>query len=250
MNNLTLVAYYGQKQETLNGLFTSCIESISKSTIADFFVPYSSSQIHATIIGLEWFEDSGRSINRNHYLKYKRKSRLKFNLLPEILNKAFPQTIRIGGFSDTFSDFTSFGRIPYERSFQIHRTTNKVILIGWPHSSGNFQKESLAHLRSTMERKCNISHKYPRDNDLYFVLGKIRKPNMVKESHFEQSLQNIEDIIRAQLCRNPIDLTIDKENLSFVSYSTEDLNESTSRVFPLEQYYNNNWPIDKLNNNK
>lgn len=236
MNNLTLVAYYGQKPEPLKSLLNSCIESISKSSIANFYIPYSSNQIHATIIGLEWFEDSGRFINKNFHIKYGKKARLKFDLLPNILDRVFPLSIRIGGFSDTFSGFMSFGKIPYERSFQIHRATNKLILIGWPHITGNFQKESLAKLRSTLEKKCNIAHKYPWDNDLYFVLGDIRKPDMIEEYQFEHSLIQMEEIIRTQLCREPIDFTLDKKNLSFVSYSSPDLNESTSRFFPFELY--------------
>jgi hypothetical protein len=239
MNSLTLVAYYGQKKDPLLRLIDSCLQSINESSIGGYFIPYTHNQIHATIIGLEWFVDAGIIVNQYYFKLTGKKESIMSDTFPEVIDEAFPISIRYGGFSPDYTSFRSLGKIPYERSFQIHRSSNKVILIGWPNINGDFRKKSLADLRSSIETKCKIAHKYRDDNDLYFVLGEIKKPVKIDATGFEQLLIRAEKSIRKLLSAESVNITLHKENLSLVSYSTEDLNEMTSIVFPFETHSKN-----------
>ncbi len=251
MSKLSLVAFYGQKPELLTGIINVCLQEMCKSPIARWFVPYSNTQMHATIIGLEWLMRSSEIINRNYFQLFGKKEGIIAENFPAIINKVFPLNIRLGGFNQTNNDFQSFGKTPFERSFLIDRKTHKVILMGWPHEDGNFQNKSLAGLRSKMEKKCKIAHKYSNDNDFYLVLGKLHFPGKGIKNKFENLLIETEKSLRDLVHKNPVDIRLEKDNLSFVSYSTTDLYEQTSEIFPLESYYSKiDHLIDILNRNK
>lgn len=237
MNNLTLVAYYRQKSEPLLSLINSCLDTINESSIAEYFIPYPVTQIHATIIGMEWITIAGKPVNKNYYQLSAKKNELITAEFAEIIDNTFPIEIQIGGFNKEYDDFKSQGKHPYERSFQINQETNKVILIGWPHNSGSFQRRTLADLRTTLKKKCNIAHKYKHDNDLYFVLGEVKKPKEITEINFTESLTQTEMSIRDLLSKNSNNIRLNIENLSLVSYSTPDLSKSSSEVYSFKQYY-------------
>lgn len=239
MNNLTLVAFYGKKPKPLISLINSCLYSLHKSPIARYFIPYTLYQIHATIIGLEFFYYSGRFVNNNYYNQHQKKTSIKSDNFPKLIDETFPVTIRIGGFNETYYGFTSFEKTPYERTFHINRTTSKVILIGWPFQQENPQVKILSELRSNFENECNIAHKYHNDKDLFFVLGKLSFPPEIEESTFDRWIKQTEEEIRDQLSNKSFDIILKKENLSFVSYISTDLNELTSTTFQLKSYYKN-----------
>ena len=239
MNNLTLVAYYGEKSRHLLSVINSCLDTINGSSIAEFFIPYPVTQIHATIIGMEWMTIEGKPVNQNYYQLSAKKNEININSFAQIIDNTFPIEIQIGGFDKEYKGFKSLGKHPYERSFQINKETNKVILIGWPNNYGNFQRRTLEELRATLKKKCHIAHKYKNDNDLYFVLGEVKRPKEITEINFIKSLKRTEKSMRDLLSKNSCNIRLNTENLSLVSYSSTDLNESSSRVYPFQQYYRN-----------
>lgn len=234
MIKLTLVAYYGIKQEELNRIIKYCSQVLKNSLLSDYYHSYSSNQIHATLVGLECFVESGKMVNNNLFKKYGRMIPARPGLLPNIIYEVLPLTFRVGGFHQDNILFKSAGLSPYERMFHINRSTNQIVVMGWPHTNELFFDRALAGLRTIIETKCNISHKYEDDNDLYFVLGTINSSSVGEQVGIETELLQIEKTCREYLLNNPEEIILNKENLSLVSYSTTDLAESTSEIFAIE----------------
>jgi hypothetical protein len=231
MHNLTLVAFYGQKHSPLKELIESCHQMISKSPLGKWIIPYATSQIHATLTGLEWFEQKGKPVNTNYFHKHGKPTPMIMDQFSDILNETFPLSIRFGGFSEKWDDFRSSGKKPFERSFVIDRITQKAMIIGWPVYDGKFQKRKLEELRNQLEAKCNISHKYSDDNDLYLVLGDIRIPD-IDNALAENLMNSVEREIRDWFFHHPFQMIISREDLSFVRYKTSELPRKTSQVYP------------------
>jgi hypothetical protein len=145
------------------------------------------------------------NFNANTWMESGNREVMEFTPLLKIIKKHFPIKIRFGGFEKSFKHFDSFGKKPYERSFQIQWKTNKLTLIGWPHANGDFiAKRPLEELREDISTHCNILHKYKYDNDLFMVIGEIKGLQLLtaselKEIKFpQQSLKKIFEII----CKN------------------------------------------------
>ena len=162
---------------------------------------------------------------------------MNFAPLVEIVKKHLPMKIRFGGFGKTFRRFDSFGKNPYERSFQVQWQTNKLTLIGWPHKDGDFtSKPLLDALRMDMGTHCNIRHKYQGDNDLFMVLGEINGYHLLKKSelmHIKYIAAETEEKVRNYLLNNMTEVEIGPEQVFLAQYSDESLPFDFTTVYSI-----------------
>jgi hypothetical protein len=221
MKQLSLVAFYGEKGRPLAGLLDRCRSVVDDSLPGGAFNSYQAAQIHATIVGMEGLPGEPR-VNRNLWSKRGLKALMKFSSLAEVVGRSLPLSVRYGGFDPGDRRFDSRGRAPYERSFQIDRSSGRATLIGWPHVDGNFGLRYLERLRDDLAEECNLEHKYDGDNDLYLVLGIVRPP----VDHARAS--SAELAVREYLRANPLDVRLALEELSVVRYLEETLDPSTT----------------------
>ena len=236
--NLTLVALYGPKPQALVDLF-SAVQAEIRNQLGDAFTPYAMDQIHATLVGLEGTR-TGEGVLNNNLVNTERTPRSMdleglFRFLFD--TPLLPLTIRIGGFSQFAAyPFTSRGQHPYVRSFSLRR--EEAVVIGWPAGEHNYPV-SLDRLR----RRCadyNVLHKYHQcagdiDNDLFLVLGHLRRDCISSEEHTA-----VEYRVREMLSsRQPLDFTIDAQTLSVVAYEDRTLPTASSFRYPLPEVRDN-----------
>lgn len=222
----TLVAFYGNKPEELAD-YLNKLQRILLDKLRDSFISYDLQQIHATIVGIEGVLAKNMIINKN--FQELRHKYLPMNLAGffEYIKTIdiFPIPIQIGGFTkDVEYNFFSQGKHPFYRSFNIQ--TDLPIIIGWPFQ--NEVKDSLSHLRKEVEQ-FNILHKYhqnlqDKDNDLYFVLGKI-KGNFINKNRINYIEQNIK---HALATTKPFQFELNRDDLSLVFYNDSSLSLNTS----------------------
>ena len=222
----TLVAFYGKKPKKIADFLNNLKKNLLNK-LTDSFMPYDLQQIHATIVGIEGVLYKNMIINKN-YQKLRHKY-LSMNLAGffEYIRTAgvFPIPIQIGGFSkDVDYNFYSRGKHPFYRSFNVQ--ADLPIIIGWPFKDD--VKDSLSQLRKEVEQ-FNILHKYhhkleDRDNDLYFVLGKI-KGNFINKNRINYIEQNIKHALATM---EPIRLELKRDDLSLVFYNESSLPMNTS----------------------
>ena len=147
--------------------------------------------------------------------------------LLKIIMKHLPMKIRFGGFEKSFKHFYSFGKKPYERSFQIQWQTNKLTLIGWPHENGDFiEKRPLEALREDIATHCNILQKCKCDNDLFMVIGEIKGHQLLTASELKEIkfyAANLEENIRNYLAKNITGVEITPEQVFLSRYIDEAL---------------------------
>ena len=184
-------------------------------------------QVHGTFIGMEKTGGIPGFCNANIWIQTDKREVMNFSPLMDTVRKYLPQKIRFGGFGKTFHGFKSFGKFPFERSFQIQRSAGKVILIGWPHRNDDFSSNPpLRTLRMEVEERCNIRHKYAGDNDLYMVIGEIADMENLPQSERQEindATSGIEERVRDFLENNPIDVEIEPEQVFFARYRRESL---------------------------
>jgi hypothetical protein len=227
MKQLSLVAFYGEKGAGLAGLLDPCRSAVARSPLGEFFGAYDTAQVHATLVGMECLPGESQ-VNRNMWSKRGVKARMDFSRLREALGRWLPMAVRFGGFGPDDRRFESQGRTPYERSFQIHRASGKVTLVGWPHVQGDYEPRLLEQLRVDLSRSCNLEHKYDGDNDLYLVLGVVEPATAAAGS-----ASAIETVVRDHLLRHPIDLRLALADTSIACYVDETLVPSTTRAYAL-----------------
>jgi hypothetical protein len=227
MKQLSLVAFYGEKDDLLAGLLDHCRSVVAGSLLGRWFGAYDAAQVHATLVGMECLPGE-QQINRNVWSKRGLKARMDFSRLREVVGRRLPMSVRFGGFGPDDRRFDSQGRVPYERSFQIHRASGKVTLVGWPHEQGDYEPRLLEQLRGDLSRSCNLEHKYDGDNDLYLVLGVVEPATDVAGD-----ASAIECAVRDYLLHHPLDVRLALADASIACYADETLDPSTTLAYAL-----------------
>jgi hypothetical protein len=230
---LTLTAFYGEKPQQL-AAFVASIQALVSALVPKGFMPYELPQVHATIVGLEGRRIGGQLLNENFRRLGEARSMDIGGLLGFLRSTTrLPFEARIGGFSrEEAYGFDSFGRHPFERSFEI-QATNSVVAMGWPLDGSEFTN-ALDELRREFVR-FNVLHKYHAseasvDNDLFFVLGTIDT-----EAAGPLDRIAISDSIRSEMAAmKPLVVTVDTQSLSLVRYEDPRLPLSSSLRVPLE----------------
>lgn len=250
MKQLSLVSLYGQKSNAVKDLVLPIWKEIEKSSLNRVFDQYALNQIHSTIIGMEKVIGYEKPYNANHWEKGGGKSRMKFKKLYDHIKSHFPLNIQFGGFDKYNTDFISFDRFPYERSFQINFATKKVILIGWPVQKDKKTVNSkLLKIRDDLFAKNNIRHKYDGDNDFYLVIGELQNLHLLKEKELIQvkkEAKQLEHKIRSKILKKAQLLTIKKKNLFYVQYQKETLELASSNAFNFKEVKNNTAKLEDL----
>lgn len=196
-------------------------------------------QIHGTFFGMEKLIGFSECFNANIWTNTGRIEAMNFKPLRETVLQYLPMMVRFGGFGKTFNGFKSFGKFPYERSFQVQWTTNKVTLIGWPHRNGEFSPNQLLKtLRSEVASKCNIRHKYHDDNDLFLVIGEIVGLQFLSDSErkkLKDTALNLEKKARKFLENNSIDVEIGSDQVFIARYGIETLPLDSTDVYCIQK---------------
>jgi len=238
MKQISMVSLYGQKRGDLERLIKKCWEMISVSIFRRVFEPYHINQIHGTIIGMEKLIGFDDPFNANIWQVSGNKVTMMYAELLNIIARHLPMTIRFGGFDKDYKEFTSFGKTPYERSFQVQWPTFKFTLIGWPHKDLNFtSKQILWDPRHEIETRCNIKHKYENDNDLFMVLGGIEGLQLLTDSELDElksKSASLEETVREYLRKNPVDVEITAEQVFLAQYSRETLSLDSTNVYCIQ----------------
>ncbi|MFZ5820282.1 MAG: hypothetical protein ACOYYJ_10300 [Chloroflexota bacterium] len=241
MSQLALITLYGPKDNILESTISECQKIIS-AIPGIKYSPYDMRQIHATLVGLERLDST--EFNK-YFSEYRnQKKTIDFNGLIKFLRESneIKFQVQIGGFSQQNYPFTSMGKKPYERSFQIIK--DKVVLIGWPISrkkKQNVAKEmdldinvypnTLDNIRHSLQNY-NILHRYHAnptdiDNDFYFRIGILDRNSIT-----DKNLEKVEDNIRAFLSSiKPIILSV--EDIMIAQYKSEELPLDSTQTWSL-----------------
>ncbi|MGK7949715.1 MAG: hypothetical protein AB4368_13225 [Xenococcaceae cyanobacterium] len=235
IHNVSVVAFYQDKPLKLKELINELHTYLSQTSILkDKFQSYSLEQTHGTIIGCEGFKTEKGIINR-WFLENEREIRyMNLEGLREYLQKSdrFPLTLRFGGYQPYLDyQFLSRDRHPFERSFQLQMSAEKIIraiLIGWTE-----QKNKISFALDRLRRdaqKFNCIHKYYHssktiDNDFYLCLGIVKAQLQPAEI---TSVQNeIRKILQA---KPPIYIALAKKDLAFAKYQHPSLPIETTKI--------------------
>ncbi len=250
MKQLSLVALYGQKSNTVKNLILPIWKEIEKSSLNSVFKRYTLNQIHSTIIGMEKIIGYQKSYNANHWEKKGKRKLMKFEKLYDNINPHLPLNIQFGGFEKYNTDFISFEKFPFERSFQINFAFNKVILIGWPLKKDKKTVHSkLLKLRDDLFAKNNIRHKYDGDNDFYLVIGELQNLHLLKEKEWIQlkkAAKQLEHKIRKKISKKAQIIKVKKKNLFYVQYQKETLELASSNAFNFKEVKNDSAKLEGL----
>jgi hypothetical protein len=234
MIQLTIVAFYGKKQEDFAKLIKQCQDLISNEFPK--FKPYELEQVHATLISLkrkdgskcenEMFSKhriSGVDMNLSGYLEFLQRSSF------------FPLEVQIGGFGKREYPFRSRNVMPYERSFSIQGKI--AVLMGWPicdepsivppMSPEEYAIESRLypmslHIIRHAAQSYGILHDYHEkitstDNDLYFRIG------LFEESLGIDHTERIESARRYLSELSPLILQLKIDDITIVAYDNTTL---------------------------
>jgi hypothetical protein len=237
MKQVTLISLYGQKAKPLAGLIGGCTTIIQSSKLRRIFSPYHLNQIHGTIAGMEKLVGYADHFNANIWANSPLGKRvgMKFDSLVNTVQQHLPITIQFGGFNKAFNAFDSFGKWPYERSFQVQWATNRFTIIGWPHQSSDFTSARLLEiLRGEIGEKCNIQHRYSKDNDLFMVLGEISGLHLLSDSELADmkiAANDVEAQVRDYLTTQKVDVEIGAEQVFVAQYEKETLPLESTNVY-------------------
>lgn len=223
---LTLVSHYGSKPPAFATLLGE-LQAHLRDSLGRAFIPYDLAQIHGTIIGLEGQRLAGEVHNENFRRLRQRVQPIDFARLTSAARSMDAFQVRVGGFSErSRCDFVSNGRPPHERSFSIQGEI--AVAMGWPWQDGRYS-ERLVDFRKALEQ-CGVLHKWhrneaDRDNDFFFVLGRIDAAiATAAKAEGESRLR------RMLATRYPLELNVSSDTLAFVAYDDPRLPLSTSRV--------------------
>lgn len=89
MKQLTMVSFYGQKQNELQKRIQQCTDIILDSEICRVFRPYRMGQIHGTIVGMEKRIGFKKHYNANIWWKDGVDTEMKFDGLVETVEKNY-----------------------------------------------------------------------------------------------------------------------------------------------------------------
>lgn len=238
MNQVSLVSLYGRKTNDLVTLINRCVGLVNIPPFQHIFTPYKPNQVHGTLIGMEKLVGFSENFNTNTWKETGNKEEMNFDPLVETVKKHLPIQIRFGGIRKNFRRFDSFGKTPYERSFQVQWQTNKLTLIGWPHENGDFtSKRLLEALRLDIATHCKIRHKYKSDNDFFMVLGEINGYHLLKESELQKIkyfATDTEEKVRVYLANNMTEVEIGLDQVFLVQYKDENLPVDSTTAYCIE----------------
>jgi hypothetical protein len=231
----TLVSYYGGKPPELEGLIRSCQEELSR-WLGPGFQPYRMEQVHATLIGLEGSEID-YMVQNQKTSDSERLHEALTKLLDFLHSPEFPSfKVQIGGFRQEHGySFTSRRQHPYLRTFAVQG--EMAVAMGWPvaeHEGHRIYPGSLADLRWTFTRRLGFRHKWhrhpeERDNDFYFVLGRIDRGRVTDEQ-----VNKAEDAVRKRLAEHGLlRLPVDASVLHIVGYLDPQLPLESSQAVPV-----------------
>jgi hypothetical protein len=236
MVQVALVAYYGEKPAALQNLITACQQQLQQA-LGDAFHPYSTTQIHATILGMEQSADTPHE-NYNFAQHRQERRLMNFAGLLDFIRTttSLPLRIQIGGFPDRPYQFTSRGRTPYARSFT--QQGDKAVLMGWPVDMADKGQKAYPEHLDRLRRTCqsfNFLHKYHRapgdvDNDFYFRVG-LLDPAKVTAAELQTVAANLRQYLGI---RQPLFLPVGREHLSIVAYQDERLPPASTRSWQID----------------
>lgn len=243
MKQVTLVALYGQKKQNFIDLINAIFSEIEASELGGIFKRYNMNQIHGTLVGMEKVDGFEELYNFNIWEKEERKVEMDFaNLYPTIA-PFFPVDIQLGGFKEDYRGFSSLGGIPFNRTFEINWTSNKIILIGWSMDEGKkVANRKLEILRQTLHDRHNIRPKMDKDNDLYMVIGELKNVGLLSEEaldRLKKAGKKLEKSIRTKLAENKEELILTMEDLFFVQYESTTLDFNSSEAWNIQEAKNN-----------
>lgn len=174
-----MVSFYGAKSSSLAQLLQS-VQKIVRRELGVRFRPYTTEQIHGTLITLDTAIDlnSGLLVHKHYYDVTHTIVPIDPSQALDIIHDYFerPYQIRFGGYqSNGDTTFLSRGMHPYERMFSAQGRA--FVLLGWPMSTivHGLTNRPLDDLRRAMN-KAGIMHLYHKsmtdvDNDLHVVIG-------------------------------------------------------------------------------
>lgn len=231
---LTLIAFYGEKQDELRKLIEELQTRITDILGKKYFTPYNMPKIHGTIIGLEGKRNGSEVLNENCLKKGEEKPMNIEGLIDFILSskELLPIKIQVGGYKkEEQYPFNSNGKHPYIRSFSIQKKI--VVAMGWPIKNKNYPP-SINELRKAFG-KFNVLHKYYQsltegyDNDFFFVLG-----NLTEELD-GNLVARCEQQIRDFLENNELSIEITQGDLKIVVYLEGDTKLLNAREYSLKE---------------
>jgi len=228
---LSMVALYGAKPPSLARLIAYTRQESSYFTGQFTFRPYPITQVHATIIGMERLAYEEELVNQNLFLTRNSKEVMDFSQLKNTLRRFLPLNLQIGGYGEDDMRFPSNGETRFLRTISYNTKTHKLVVIGWPHTDGDFSERRLWKLRSSVEEHCNMGHKYPDDNDFYMVLGDLEI-----DGGSEDDILRFIRQMRIFLSDNPFHIDVDLDSLSVAVYSNPSLDIRSTEIHSLKPF--------------
>ena len=247
MRQVALAMFYGVKPSTISALILECQRRVA-SILGEYFQPYDSYQIHATLVSLE--EIPGSSEMNLNFKKYRGQHRhMDFhgllNFVRTECNIPFP--IQIGGFRDQDYPFVSQGQRPFNRSFSI--IGDKVVVMGWPvqrktldlietnihylEPGEDMYPKTLDDIRRFLQQ-FNVLHSYHHidtdiDNDFYFRIGLV--PHLLlHDPRREQVEQDMRQFLSS---KGAIIVDVTCSDIFIVSFEDNKLLPGSTQVWPI-----------------
>lgn len=232
----TIVALYGDKPEPLRSFLAAC-QAEAAAVVGPRFRPYTITQIHGTLIGLERQQSTGGPVNRNFLRLRQREVGMDFAGVLSLVRAAVPFQVRIGGFAEADEPFLSRGARPFARGFSVHGCD--VVVMGWPVARAKASPDRVHHsthladVRRSAER-CGVLHAYHgdpsrHDNDFYFRIGTLDGPlddRLVSRTH-----GRLRDWLAS---RPPLFCAIALADLAVAFYRSPELPGESTQTFRLD----------------
>lgn len=231
----SLVSYYGEKESELNRYLTNIQQRISHY-LGEDFSPYSITQIHGTIIGLETVKIQGKNYSKWCQENNKSKPPIDFKgLLNFLSDPPKIENFKFGGFEKNKNyGFLSWNRHPFYRTFSIRGNT--MVINGWPVHKKN-DPEGVTHdlydWRVQLE-SFNLCHKWNidsnQDNDLFMVVGKINSLKS-KNDLLDQLCQQMWE----EISHTSVITSFSRKNVGLVEYQSTELPIDTTTYHALDE---------------
>jgi hypothetical protein len=213
------VALYGPKAEPVRSMLTGVRDLIAEHT-GDAFRPYSTEQIHATLIAFNGVRDQdGGAIVNEYFLAHTGARRtMDTDLAMRILAERFaqPLRVRVGGYRPAdHVPFRSRGQHLYERTFSVQG--DAFVLVGWP-ADGHLP---LHRLRRDLNA-AGLLHRYHArdddiDGDLHLVIGHGGSAGPAAP------LANAVSAVRERLALHPVEFDISIDDVKVVAADSHTL---------------------------
>lgn len=234
-DGVTLVAFYGDRKP--DGLL-QVIHSINAHLLTELrdvpglYRPYSDTQIHATLCGMEGARRTDGQIvldnlNKRTDTDAARSAFDVESFLEFFASASWPLVIQFGGYQEIDSNPYDRVRRPWTRSFEL-RGDGLAVLMGWAIAAeSQLFAPLILGLRKYFE-VFGLVHKYhidPRgqDNDLFLVIGSLDYETWRSKSEQEKTkitvrLLNLQRGIRTSMAVRRIRIPLAREDVSVVKY--------------------------------